>query len=74
MASTSSFPPLPVVSHKIPVIIVLAGSIVTLGPAWRNCVSFYIDPLVKRLSEENHPHPVSLHSLLNPLDLALGCP
>lgn len=71
MASTSTFPSL--VSRKTPVIIVLVGSIVTLGPSWRDCVSFYLDPLFKRLSEESHPHPVSLRSLRNPLDLALGC-
>jgi len=72
MASTSSLTPQ--VSRKTLVAIVLAGSIVTLGPQWRNCISSYIDPLVKRLSEENYSHPVSLHSLLNPLDSALGCP
>ncbi|KAN0120890.1 hypothetical protein V8E52_004159 [Russula decolorans] len=54
MASTSSLPPL--VSRKTRVPIVLAGSIVTLGPHWRNCISSYVDPLVKRLSEENYPH------------------
>jgi hypothetical protein len=68
MASALSFPP--VVSHKIPVTIVLAGSIVTLGPHWRNDISSYIGPLVERLSEENYSHPVSLHSQLNPLDSA----
>ncbi|KAF8501476.1 hypothetical protein F5888DRAFT_1234137 [Russula emetica] len=52
MASISSFPSL--VSHKTPFIIVLAGSIVSLGPQWRNCISSYIDPLAKRLSEENY--------------------
>jgi hypothetical protein len=60
MASTSSFPSL--VSHRTPVIIVLAGSIAALGPHWRDCISSCTDPLVKRLSEENYSHPVSLHS------------
>jgi hypothetical protein len=71
MASTPSSSPQ--VSRKTLVAIVLAGSIVTLGPHWRNCISSYIDPLVKHLSEENYSHPVSLHSLLDPLDSALGC-
>ena len=71
MVSTSPFPPQ--VSHKTLVAIVLAGSIVTLGPHWRNCISSYVNPLVKRLGEENYLHPVSLHSPLNPLDSALGC-
>lgn len=72
MASTSTFPSL-VPRNKTPVIIVLAGSIVTLGPSWRNSISSYIDPLVERLSEECHPRPVSLRSLRSPLDSALGC-
>jgi hypothetical protein len=49
----------PQVSRKT-IAIVLAGSIVTLGPHWRNCISTYVDPLFKRLSEENYSHPVSL--------------
>jgi hypothetical protein len=63
MASTFFFPPS--VPRKTPVAIVLAGSLVALGPHWRNLISYYTDPLVKRLSEENYPHPVSLHFLLN---------
>ena len=63
MASTLSF--LPPASRKTPLPIVLVGSPISLGPRWRDYVSNYTSPLVNRLSEENYPHPVSLHTLLN---------
>jgi hypothetical protein len=63
MASTFFSPPS--VSRKTPVAIVLAGSIVALGPHGRNLISYYTNPLFERLREENYPPPVSLHFLLN---------
>jgi hypothetical protein len=64
MNSPSYFPPQ--VSRKTLVPFVIAGSTEALGFRWRDRIPIYIDHMIKRLGEDNYPHPpVSLRSLFN---------
>src|SRR5712675_1438370 len=51
--------PLPRESHKTPVVVVLADSIVALDLNQGQVITDYIDPLLIRLSESTHPQRVS---------------